>query len=439
MFEYGDGDLLCLSFMMGADSINRASWRSVVAGTLAGTIETTITYPFEFIKTQLQLSQDSTASLKSSGISRSLSIKKKKSRDRGDQALFEGKRRNGRRDPSSSFPFRRSSSSSSPRSLFSSPLQHQRRRFFLLATSPLAPLGRERRGCCCCERTFLRPSLFSASACRFLLPRSWSALVNAPPPPPPHSSNTSSLSVIRTTLGKNGLLGFYRGFRPWLMFGPYRTSVRFYTYEKTLSFFCDIEHPSSSRSAAATTPIWASAAAGCVSGAIEYFFCVTPMLNIAIKAAQDSLRGDTLPRSVYAASKELIHRFGVGFLFKGADVTVVKGICNHMIRFASFHFLTEEWKERIRMVPQGVREERGPRERKEKKERRDPWSYRDDQRGREREAEDERERNVEEEGVGRLNPFANLTCGAFAGLLSVIVTHPIDTIKSNVQSLEGNR
>ncbi|CAM9887852.1 unnamed protein product [Sphacelaria rigidula] len=136
-------------------------------------------------------------------------------------------------------------------------------------------------------------------------------------------------------------------------------------------------------------------AAGTVAGAMESAVCLTPLQNIQIKMTQDmnSPQQSRIYRGFVHALSEIPRREGLraGF-FSGLLPTVAKGAINNCIRFGLYNEMAG-----------ALRRTRG-------------------------EAADE-----------ALGPSAAFGLGAAAGAVSAVVTHPIDTVKSNLQGLSARR
>ncbi|CAM9570989.1 unnamed protein product [Chrysoparadoxa australica] len=194
-------------------------------------------------------------------------------------------------------------------------------------------------------------------------------------------------AVIKHTLSQRGFRGLYVGLSAWLTFAMPRSAIRFTTYE---SLVHRLEGPTGDVSQLKAM------AAGTVAGAVESATCLTPLQCIQIKMTHDTNiveRGSRRFKGFFHAVAEIARSEGVqrGF-FSGLQATVVKGAIANCVRFGC--------------VNEGCRRVR-------------EWR-----------------------GMASNAPldFATIfLVGATAGALSAVVTHPIDTVKSNLQGLAGSR
>jgi len=184
------------------------------------------------------------------------------------------------------------------------------------------------------------------------------------------------ISVLSNTLKEKGPLGLYHGLSPWLLFSLPRNSLRFATYEWLTSRMCD-----------GNPGVTAQAVCGAVAGAMEWGVAGTPMQNVSIKTLHDanSSLDARRYRGVFHAMRVIYQQEGIirGF-YSGIGPTVAKGMINSGIRFTTYTQLSK--------VIRGSRE-------------------------------------------GGLGAGESMTAGFAAGLFSALVTQPIDTVKTNMQSL----
>ncbi len=186
------------------------------------------------------------------------------------------------------------------------------------------------------------------------------------------------LDCARKTWARRGFLGFYKGLPPWLAFAIPRNVVRFQVFEETSKLL----QPEDPRGLSAMKAWLAGLTAGCIESALV----LTPMHAIQIKMIHDSNAAAPLFRGFFHACVEIPRREGVfRGLYAGCSATAVKGATTNSIRFAAFSQLSQYVQART--------------------------------------------------GQPRLAATESMACGGAAGALSVVVSHPIDTVKSNMQSL----
>ncbi|CAM9203956.1 unnamed protein product [Ascophyllum nodosum] len=188
------------------------------------------------------------------------------------------------------------------------------------------------------------------------------------------------------TVRQNGPRGLYVGLPPWLTFALPRSAIRFTTYERVSGLLQEGD---------GQVHMVNALVAGTVAGAAESSTCLTPLQNIQIRMTQDgdAPRHARIYRGFFHALTEIPRRegFRAGF-FSGLWPTVVKGALNNCIRFGLYN-----------EVAGAVRRVRG---------------------------------QAADEPLGMGMVF---TLGAAAGAVSAVVTHPIDTVKSNLQGLSARR
>mmetsp|Transcript_89351 Transcript_89351/g.178568 ORF Transcript_89351/g.178568 Transcript_89351/m.178568 type:complete len:315 (-) Transcript_89351:279-1223(-) len=184
------------------------------------------------------------------------------------------------------------------------------------------------------------------------------------------------------TIQKRGFFGLYKGLSPWLYFAVPRCVVRFGVFDiaqDALRKGLASEQYSSAR----------GFLAGMVAGMVEGIFVVTPMHAIQTKMIHDSQSAEPQLRGFWHTLRLVAERDGLlrGF-WCGCLSTTLKGTLTHAIRFGTF----EHFRRAVLT-------------------RKEPGS--------------------------RLEAHESMACGGLSGLLSVAVSHPIDTVKSNMQSLGG--
>ncbi|CAM9585552.1 unnamed protein product [Scytosiphon promiscuus] len=183
------------------------------------------------------------------------------------------------------------------------------------------------------------------------------------------------LHCASQTFRHSGLRGLYVGLPPWLTFALPRSAIRFTTFERVSGWLQEDQ---------GKVKVVNALAAGTVAGAVESATCLTPLQNIQIKMMQ-------MNRGFLYALGEIPRREGLrkGF-FSGLWPTVLKGAVNNCIRFGLYN-----------EAAGALRRSRG-------------------------DAPDE-----------ALGTGAVFFLGAAAGAVSAVVTHPIDTVKSNLQGLSA--
>lgn len=197
---------------------------------------------------------------------------------------------------------------------------------------------------------------------------------------------TSILGVMKETVQHRGVAGLYQGLSSWLFFSFPRAAFRFTTYEACLSAYERYQF-GSKREHGPPPPTAVAFMAGSVAGAVESATCMTPMHCIQIKMQQDAELARPRFKGFFHATGRIVREEGVQRgLLAGMGPTILKAAVNNCIRF-------------------GVMSELCAMRRKQK-------------------------------GVSTstaLDPLETLTFGGMAGALSAIATHPIDTVKSNMQ------
>jgi len=198
------------------------------------------------------------------------------------------------------------------------------------------------------------------------------------------SPNKQSMrQVAVNTLNRHGFIGFYNGLSSWLLFSFPRSASRFKTFEKLQEYFHQIPQLSLTLK---------NMSAGTVAGAVESFFLLTPMQCLQIKMNEDFNSKNPKFRGLFGAMIGILRREGLwrGF-FSGVWPTVWKGMLNNCIRFTVYNELMS------------------------------------------------RDLTQNKESTEGQRVLKTLGSGAIAGGISAFATHPIDTVKSNMQSFEGSK
>jgi len=210
--------------------------------------------------------------------------------------------------------------------------------------------------------------------------------------PTGQQASETLLSVLRLTLKSKGVYGLYDGISAWLFFSFPRAAFRFSTYEYVLRIFetwreTRGDHVSNARHHTGSAVF----VAGIVAGLVESSSCMTPMHCIQIKMQQDSMRQHPVYRNFFHATKCIVHEEGFRHgLFAGMTPTVLKQCLNSLIRFGSMYEMTKWRRNQIQSHDPAV-----------------PLPTKD-----------------------------VFFLGAIAGAISAVASHPIDTVKSNMQ---GNK
>mmetsp|Transcript_10941 Transcript_10941/g.15205 ORF Transcript_10941/g.15205 Transcript_10941/m.15205 type:complete len:318 (+) Transcript_10941:54-1007(+) len=203
------------------------------------------------------------------------------------------------------------------------------------------------------------------------------------------------ISVIRDTVRRAGPIGLYEGLTPWLVFSIPRAALKFTTYETLLSQSRKyLRNPGDDKKPTEDsknqTSMAVSMICGALAGAAEMGLAGTPMQNLSIKMLHDGNSGQKRQFHGFSDAVVAIYRregFWRGF-YSGISPTVSKGMINSCIRFVTYEKVCG-WISTIR-----------------------------------REAE--------------TSTSTSLSAGFTAGLVSAIITQPIDTVKTNVQSLSAS-
>lgn len=189
------------------------------------------------------------------------------------------------------------------------------------------------------------------------------------------------VDIMRETLRTRGVLGFWRGLSPWLIFSMPRSALRFSVYESA-AHLCG--------GGGQELPPATAAACGTLAGIVEWGVAGTPMQCLSIKMLHDHNRAQPQFRGLADAVRSIVREQGVvGGLFAGLAPTVAKGAINNAIRFATYNELAKVAHSRKRARQQPA----------------------------------------------ELSAIESAAIGGAAGAVSVLVTHPIDVVKTNVQSL----
>ena len=193
----------------------------------------------------------------------------------------------------------------------------------------------------------------------------------------------SMADVARFTLRTHGFAGFYRGLTSWLVFAAPRLGVRFWTFEHAK----DAIYARNGGKSSGNTLF-----AGIVAGATEAATFQTPMLAIQCKMNHDMTLAKPQFNGFLDATRQIIRTEGfVGGMYRGVAPNIVKSSMTRSIRFACYADICD-WFRRS----QGLQEN------------------------------------------GALGTLSMMAAGSLAGAVSVVITHPVDTVRVNIQSLQGD-
>ena len=206
------------------------------------------------------------------------------------------------------------------------------------------------------------------------------------------------MAAARYNIAKDGPLVLYRGLPSWLLFSFPKSAIRFTVFEKVSA---ELETVSSrgatagtaarSRSGHESGQLGRDVAAGIIAGVVEAFTCLTPCQNLSIKMTHDANRppGEQKYARFFPGAAKIMREVGVRGMLAGAGPTMFKGAINQSIRFPLFHVFS-------------------------------------------RKAQDWRQRD-------KLRLWENWLCGAGAGGVSAVASHPVDVVKANMMGLRAAR
>lgn len=184
---------------------------------------------------------------------------------------------------------------------------------------------------------------------------------------------------IKQTQADFGFKGFYRGMQFWIVGSPLRGVLKFQIYDAVANRFL--------RQKLDWDQKLCSSVGGFCAGLAESIFVNTPAQSVQVKMADDSRQGSAKYRGFFRCTGLVYKRYGIAGFTDGMFPTCVKGGINNIIRFGFFY----SWKQAM--------------------------------------AKDSQPLSLQ----------MNLLGGALAGFISVLVTQPVDTVKSCMQGLERSR
>lgn len=182
-----------------------------------------------------------------------------------------------------------------------------------------------------------------------------------------------ALKVARDTVKKRGPLGLYKGYNCMLLFAMPKSYVRFGVYDYMRN---NVLHNYEK-----TNPLLTSMFCGMAAGLSEGLVVMTPSENIKIKMIHDTFMPKRKYKNLFQGIYKISKQQGMQGLWKGSGVTGIKLLVNNAIHFPVFHIL----QNKIR-----------------------PYFNES------------------------LSPVRDMTAGAATGVLSVIVTQPLDVVKTNL-------
>lgn len=226
-------------------------------------------------------------------------------------------------------------------------------------------------------------------------------------------------TLLKYTYEQKGIIGFYQGLSPWLLFAFPRSAIRFSTFETVKSLFLENntifggteENYNSNNEKASSksdqtnltskpkakpennnglSPVQAMIA-GSLAGTMEWGLVGTTMQCLQIRMSHDAYTKKRFQGKLGKAISIIVREDGVWKgLYAGIGPTVLKGLVNNCIRFATMQELKNYYESYYRSM------------------------------------------SVTEK------PFTmteTMAMGCLSGGISAFCTHPIDTVKSNVQLL----
>ena len=199
----------------------------------------------------------------------------------------------------------------------------------------------------------------------------------------------SSLHCASVTVRERGLLGLYRGGASWFLFAGPRSAVRFGAFDALSGAASRRGLPEQ------YGPSVVDTANGFLAGITEAMLCQTPNQVIAIKMIHDQSPRGPKQYTGLAHCVASIWR-GEGFVgfFQGVGPAVAKGAATNAVRFLGFGQLK-------RLIQGSPAADGSP--------------------------------------LPPLTPLQALLAGGTAGVVSAVLTQPIDTVKANMMGLEASR
>ncbi|KAK4506532.1 hypothetical protein PRZ48_000264 [Zasmidium cellare] len=156
-------------------------------------------------------------------------------------------------------------------------------------------------------------------------------------------TSKSPLSVLRTTVAQDGVLGIYTGCGSLVAGTALKASVRFFTYDSIKQLLSDDRGKLSPAR---------GILAGMAAGAVESAVAVTPTERIKT-ALIDDAKGAKRFKGTGHAIGLLIREQGIKGIYRGLLSTTIKQSATSAVRMGSYNVLRTEYQERLG-TPQAV-------------------------------------------------------------------------------------
>ncbi|KUL89747.1 hypothetical protein ZTR_00541 [Talaromyces verruculosus] len=150
----------------------------------------------------------------------------------------------------------------------------------------------------------------------------------------------SSLSILKSTYRKSGILGFYSGCPPLAVSNALKSGIRFLTFESSRDYLEKVLIIKQGQ----RNP-WVNVLAGLSAGVAESLLVVTPGEALKTRMIEDAaLKGNhrLANKGVVAAMSFVIREEGLGALWRGALPVLSKQATNSAVRFTSFGIMQEQ-------------------------------------------------------------------------------------------------
>lgn len=208
----------------------------------------------------------------------------------------------------------------------------------------------------------------------------------------PTLSFQSLPTLLKYTYEQKGMVGFYQGLSPWLLFAFPRSAIRFSTFEATKTLLLErTNHGKKTEEQSFNLSPLQAMFAGSIAGAMEWAIVGTPMQCLQIRLSHDSYTKKRFQGKIGTAIATIVREDGIWKgLYAGIGPTVLKGLVNNCIRFSTMQEFKKYYENNFRSKPSSE----------------EPF-----------------------------NMTETMLMGCISGGISAFCTHPIDTVKSNVQLL----
>lgn len=188
----------------------------------------------------------------------------------------------------------------------------------------------------------------------------------------------SPFRILTSTIRDQGIRSLYTGGTAFCISNAAKSGVRFFSFDLVRGRFPKKEDGG--------TPVAATLIAGMAAGVAESFAVLTPGETIKTKMIDDRA-GAKMYRSASHAARSIVRAEGLRGLYRGAWPVALKQSANAMVRFTSYSFLKDSL---------------GP-------------------------------------SLATYGIPASVVCGSLAGAITVYCTMPFDSVKTQLQSIEGRR